>query len=176
MPAPAKPVILTNTKNKIQLSAMLVEGPLNSEYYTNATQKHTGTTAGVSDVPVNIVDGVRIDQHDLCSTHEEADIIITQRAMSCSLSGKCIRVVYDDTDVLVLLVHFHHIKCRGRNSAPMIMSSLMKELTVIDIDTTATANSGIADDLLAFHGISGADTVAPLHGVGKTTIIKITKN
>ena len=80
MPAPAKPVILTNTKKKIQLNAMLVEGPLNSDDNTNATQKHTLTTAGVSDVPVEIVDGVRIDQHDLCSTQEEADIIITQRA------------------------------------------------------------------------------------------------
>ena len=80
MLAPAKPVILTNTKNKIQLNAMLDEGPLNSDYYTNATQKHTLTTAVVvvvSDVPVEIVDSVRIDRHDICSTHEEADIIIT---------------------------------------------------------------------------------------------------
>ena len=83
----------SEAKNKIQLNAMLVEGPLNSDYYTNATQKHTPTTAVVvvSDVPVDIVDGVRIDQHDLCSPHEEADIIITQRAISCSLSGKCVR-------------------------------------------------------------------------------------
>ena len=175
MPAPAKPVILTHTKNKIQLNAMLVEGPLNSDYYTNATQKHTLTTAVVSDVPVEIVDSVRIDRHDLCSTHEEADIIITQRAISCSLSGKCIRVVCDDTDVLVLLVHVYHIKCRGRNSAPMIMSSQVKELAVIDIDTTATAHSAIADDLLAIHGFSGADTVVSLHGIGKSTVIKIAK-
>ncbi|KAK2194020.1 hypothetical protein NP493_3g04026 [Ridgeia piscesae] len=111
MPAPAKPVILTNTKNKIQLNAMLVEGPLNCDYYTNATQKHTLTTAlvVVSDVPVEIVDSVRIDRHDLCSTHKETDIIITQHAISCLLSGKCGRVVCNDTDVIVLLVHFYHI-------------------------------------------------------------------
>ncbi|KAK2171000.1 hypothetical protein NP493_1113g00034 [Ridgeia piscesae] len=113
MTAPSKPVILTNTKNKIQMNAMLIEGPLNSDYYTNATQKHTLTTAVVSDVPVEIVNGVRINRHDLCSTHEEANIIITE----CLLSGKCGRVVCDDTDVLVLLVHFYHITCRGRNSA-----------------------------------------------------------
>ena len=66
MPAPAKPVILTNTKNKIQPNAMLVEGPLNSDYYTHATQKHTPTTAVVvvSDVPMEIVDSVRIDRQD----------------------------------------------------------------------------------------------------------------
>jgi len=34
-------VILTNTKNKVQLNAMLAEGLLNSDYYTNATQYHT---------------------------------------------------------------------------------------------------------------------------------------
>ena len=76
MPAPAKPVILTNTKNKIKVNAMLVEGLLNSDYYTNATQKHTFTAAGVSDVAVEIVGDVRIDRHDLCSIHEEADIVI----------------------------------------------------------------------------------------------------
>jgi hypothetical protein len=47
MQAPAKQVILSNTKNKIQLNAMLTEGLLDSDYYTNATQKHTLTIAGV---------------------------------------------------------------------------------------------------------------------------------
>ena len=69
MPAPAKSVILTNTKNKIQLNAILVEGMPNSDYYTKATQKHTLMNGGVSDVPVEIFNGVRIDRHDLCSTH-----------------------------------------------------------------------------------------------------------
>ena len=77
------------------------------------------------------------------------------------------------TDVLVLLVHFYHIKCRGRTSAPMIMTSLVKERAGIDIGAIAT-HIDIADDLLAIHGSSaGADTVASLHGVGKATVIKI---
>ena len=70
-------------------------------------------------------------------------------------------------------MHFCHIKCRGRNSAPMIMTSLVKDRAGIDIDAIATAHSDIADDLLAIHGSSGADTVASLHGVGKATVIKI---
>ena len=46
--------------------------------YTNAKWKHTLTIiAGVSDVPVEIAGGVTIDWHDLFSTHEEADILIT---------------------------------------------------------------------------------------------------
>ena len=52
MLAPAKQVVLTNTKNKVQLNAMLAEGLLDSDYYTNATPNHTLTIAGISDVPV----------------------------------------------------------------------------------------------------------------------------
>ena len=61
-------------------------------------------------MPMDIVGGVRIARHDLCSTHEEADIAITEHAISCSLSGKCVHAVCYGTDVLVLLVHFYHIK------------------------------------------------------------------
>ena len=52
MLAPAKQVVLTNTKNKVQLNAMLAEGLLDSDYYTNASPNHTLTIAGISDVPV----------------------------------------------------------------------------------------------------------------------------
>ncbi len=175
MRVPAKQVILTNTKNKIQLNAMLGEGLLDTDFYINATQKHTLTVAGITDVPVEMVAGVKIDRHDLCSTHEEADILITQHAISSSLSGKSVRVVCDDTDVFVLLVHFYNSKCKGSNAAPMVMSSPVKERTVVDIRATAEAHSDIADDLLAMHGLSGADTVASLHGIGKTTVAKISK-
>ena len=44
----------------------------------NAKWKHAQTIiAGVSDVPVQMAGGVRIDWHDLFSTHEDADILIT---------------------------------------------------------------------------------------------------
>jgi len=86
-----------------------------------------------------------------------------------------VRVVCNDTDVFVLLVHFYHTKCTGRNSAPMIMSSLVKERAVIDIGATATTHSDIADDLLAIRGTSGAYTVASLHVVGKATVSKVAK-
>ena len=41
----------------------------------------------------------------------------------------------------------------------MIMSSPLKERTGIDIRATAEAYSDIADDLLAIHRLSGADTL-----------------
>ena len=37
------------------------------------------------------------------------------------------------------------------------------------------AHSDIADDLLAIHGLSGADAVASFHGIGKATVVKVAK-
>ena len=37
------------------------------------------------------------------------------------------------------------------------------------------SHSGVAYDLLAIHGLSGADAVASLHGIGKATVIKVAK-
>ena len=66
----------------------------------------------------------------------------------------------DDTDVFVLLVHnYNTSRCKCSNSAPMIMSSQVKERAVIDIRATVEAQSDIADDLLTIHGLSGADAV-----------------
>ena len=108
MQAPAKQVVLTNTKNKIQLNAMITDG--------------TG--------------GLRIDRHGLYSTHEAADILIAQHAISYLLLGKYVRVVCDDRDVFVLLVHYYNSRYRDSISAPMIMPSPVKELAVIDIRAT----------------------------------------
>ena len=108
MQAPAKQVVLTNTKNKIQLNVMITDGILNPCYFTEATQTHTLTITGVRDVPVEITGGLRIDRHSLYSTHEEADILIAQHAISYLLLGKYVRVVCDDRDVFVLLVHYYN--------------------------------------------------------------------
>ena len=83
MQALANPVVLTNTKNKIQLIAMLTESILDPGYFTESTQTHTLTIgiAGVRDVPVEITGGLWIDRHDLRSTHEEVDMLIAQHAI-----------------------------------------------------------------------------------------------
>jgi hypothetical protein len=101
MPAPARQQVLSNTKSKVQLNAMLVESLLNSDFFFNATQTHSMTLAGVNDAPIQISRGVRIDRHDLPSKHEEADVIIAQHAISSSILGSSVNVVCDDTDVFV---------------------------------------------------------------------------
>ena len=60
--------------------------------------------------------------------------------------------------------------CKCSDSAPMIMSSPVKERAVIAIRAKVESHSDIADDLLAIHALSGADTVASFHGIGKATI------
>ena len=57
----------------------------------------------------------------------------------------------------------------------MIMSCPVKERAVIDIKQTAAAHIDIASDLLALHGLSVADTVSAIHGIGKTTVINLAK-
>ena len=101
MQAPAKQVVLTNTNNKIQLNAMLTEGVLDPGYFTEATQTHTITIAGVRDVPVEITGGLRIDRHDLCSTHEAADILIAQHALSLSLYNASLFVLCATTQTFL---------------------------------------------------------------------------
>ena len=65
--------------------------------------------AGVRDVPVEITGGLMIDIQDLRSTHEEADILIAQHAISLSLVGKSVRIVCDDhTYLFDLLVHYYN--------------------------------------------------------------------
>ena len=65
MQAPAKQVVLANTKNKIQLNAVFTEGILDPGYFTEATQTHTLTIASVRDVPVEITGGLTDMIHTL---------------------------------------------------------------------------------------------------------------
>ena len=55
------------------------------------------------------------------------------------------------------------------------MSSPVKERAVIYILATVESYSDVADDLLAIYGLSVADALASLHGIGKTTVVKVAK-
>ena len=119
MPAPAKEQALTNTKNPVECHACR-----GTSWFTFLQQCNTKalsvhkSTAGVGDVPVEIGRGVRIDQHDLCSSHEEADIHITQHAIALRLLGKSVNVVFDNKDVFVLLVHFYNSQFKASTPPP----------------------------------------------------------
>ena len=71
-----------------------------------------------------------------------------------------------------MLMHFYHsMKC----TLPMFMFSPVKDQAIVDIKTTSAKHSSIAQDLLAVHAISGADTLAALFYVGKNKVLKVAK-
>ena len=59
--------------------------------------------------------------------------------------------------------------CRKKYSSPV------KERAVVYIHDAAEVHHEIAADILAIHGLSGADTIDFLHVLGKATVLKIFK-
>ena len=103
MPTPAKKVILSVTKNKVQLNKMLIDGLMDEYFYKEATKRNTLVIAGYKDEAIKIL-GAILREEGLISSHEEADTIIAQHAISSYKEGKTVHVIADD--VLVLLTHF----------------------------------------------------------------------
>ena len=56
--------------------------------------------------------GVVISRADLATSHEETDTVIVQQVLSCAAENaeSKITVVADDTNVLLLLSHYHHME------------------------------------------------------------------
>ena len=70
---------------------------------------------------------------------------------------------------VVLVIHFCS-QCKGSDATPTIMSSLVQYQAMVDIRATTEVHTDIADVLLS---ISGADTVASLHAIGKAIVLKM---
>jgi len=79
-------------------------------------------------------------------------------------------VVADDTDVFTLLCHF---VVQGDIKGQVMMISPIKGRIMIDINATVNKSRPIMSNLLAAHGLTGCDTVATYHGIGKGTAIKV---
>ena len=90
--------------------------------------------------------------------------------MSCAAENaeSKITVVADDTDVFVLLLHYHHMA----NLKNVLMESPIKGRTVVDIGKTVHNHSEIVEGILPAHALSGCDTVASFFGIGKATVLK----
>ena len=78
-------------------------------------------------------------------------------------------VMADDTDVYILLLHYYNQK---ELNIPMFMESSVHGRQTKDIWATAKEHANILPNLLALHGLSGCDTVAPCYGIGKMKILK----
>lgn len=111
------------TTNKEQLNRLLCEQILaDSECLTTVSQDHELVLAGWQTILTSTVQGMSQAALDLSSPHEEADMIITQHAITQAEkhSDACISIICDDTDMFALLTHFYELKKLG---CPTIMES-----------------------------------------------------
>ena len=144
MPTPPRSAILGVCKNKMQLNRMIAEALADPDFYIPATQNGNSLTiAGMDDVPVEITMGTSIERTGLTSSHEEADPISVQHAISRCMQGENVRVISDDTDVFLLLLHFY-----------------------------AQKNKYTTKSILVMLALTGADTVAATYNVGKKQGLK----
>ena len=63
--------------NKIQLNA-IAEGLFDPEFHSKVKQKHWLMITGVNDVPVEIFHGMEFNREEMCASHDETDVLITQ--------------------------------------------------------------------------------------------------
>ena len=79
-----------------------------TDHFIASENKLVVTSA--NDCPEQSQKGERIVREDMKTTHEEADVIIPQQVMYAMKEGRQIRTVRaDDTDIFVLLCHFHFL-------------------------------------------------------------------
>ena len=126
---------------------------------------------GNDPVPIQINQGVMSRRDDMTITHEEADTMIIQQVASVGAAN--VLVVADDTDVFVLLCHFVF---NGDITGHAMMVSPIRGRTVIDINESVDKNRAMMGDLLAAHGLTGCDTVATYHGIGKGVALKVLRS
>ena len=111
---------------------------------------------------------------DLASTHEEADIILTQQAIHLAKEDpeSHVCVVSDDTDVFALLVHYYWSE---KLVSSLTMHSPVKGRSCIDVKETARTHSEIMPEILAIHALTGCDSVAATYGIGKIKAIAVSR-
>lgn len=127
MPTPSIQVIICDKEQ----TTMLAAGLLDLDFYSKGTQQHSLVIASATDVPVEMVHDVMKYRPDLCSSHQEADVLIARHVIATSILNISVRFVCDDTDVFVLLIHHYNEMCMNR--ASFIMSSPIREQAVVDI-------------------------------------------
>ena len=167
-PLPSQSVLLKFTKNKIKLIKLLAEYLLQN--FPEDSPKRLIVTSG-HPTPKQVFKGSITERDDLRTTHEEADVIIPRQVISAMHEGaSCVRVICDDTDVFLLLLHTLY---PFNTTVTVQMDSPKNEdRGLVDIIKTGLANKDLVPCLLAAHSISGCDTVPQYYGIGKKRVLK----
>ena len=120
---------------------------------------------GKDPTPVQVWINGTVQRQDLRTHHEEADAIIIHHLVhiaSAASDDAHIKVICDDTDVFVLLIHFY---IKEKMTANISMESPCA-------GQTSLKHKNIAKYLPAVHTLTGSDTVSYLFCIGKTTALK----
>ena len=170
---PPQKVILTVTQNKMQLIELICKDIMTHSHLLIFTTKELIIT-GADPVPVeNNPGSIIIHRQDMKTMQEEADTMIVQQV--ADVNPKKALVVADDTDVCVLLLHF----CCKEDipaSTSALMVSPIHGRSMIDINATVNQHHDITPNLLAAHGLTGCDTVAPYFGIGKSVALNVLRS
>ncbi|KAG0729507.1 hypothetical protein GWK47_030173 [Chionoecetes opilio] len=174
-PLPARDAVLKNSANKKQLNTLLCDAILSDDnFLQHATQNHQLVVTGENDMPTQVSKGRKSPRLDLASTHEEADILITQQAIHLAKKDpeSHVRVVCDDTDVFALPAYYY---LSEKLQSSLTMQSPIMGRSCIDVKETARKHSAIVPELLALHALTGCDSAAATYGIGKTKAIAVVR-
>ena len=165
-PLPKQEMVLNVTANKEQIIQLIVTRLC----IMDVTVSKKLIVTGPDPYPVH----VGVGRQETAITHEEADIIMTYHMITEAAAGHTpIKVVSDDTDVLLLLAHHLHARTNEiPTTLQLYMESCTRDRTVININTVVEKHASILPNLLAAHALTGCDTVSSLSGIGKATVLK----
>lgn len=102
-------------------------------------------------------------------TPDDADTTIVARCMQCLQHSDTI-LIGDDTDLIVLCLHFYRV------NAPTKSLCIYRPSSKTNIDVKKVIHQWpikIMENILVIHAASGCDTVSALSGIGKTKLIKL---
>ena len=84
-----------------------------------------------------------------------------------------IRVISDDTDVLLIFAHHLHAHT---NNLPHTVQVPMEECSgshaIIDVNEVVKHHAAVIPNLLGAHALSGCDIVSSFVGIGKAIVLK----
>ena len=141
---------------------LIVDDLVQDKKFHEDNTHHKLVVTGADPVPIEISEGgVVISRAYLATSHEEADNIIVQQVLSCAAENaeSKIIVVADDTDVFVLLLHYHHM---ANLKNVVLMESPIKGRTVVHIGKTVQKYSEIVEGILRYMHFLAVTPLPPI--------------
>ena len=139
---PPEKVSLTVVGNKVQLIDIICQHLKERKDNLNEYD-HKLVVAGKDPTPVQVSNGTITMHDDLRTTYEEADVHFVQQMVKLTQTAgiTSIKVICDDTDIFILLVHFYSLK---KLTGTLVMTLTSAGKTVIDIRATVKKHAILA--------------------------------